>query len=55
MRFAKKNNKQIVDFGVSQTPETKNPLNPKFSLIQFKEHFNTKGVLRIVYEKVFNE
>ena len=24
MRFAKKNNKQIVDFGVSHTPETKN-------------------------------
>ena len=55
MRFAKKNNKGIVDFGVSHTPETKNPLDPKFSLIQFKEHFSTKGVLRIVYEKVLNE
>ena len=55
MRFAKKNNKEIVDFGVSHTPETKNPLDPKFSLIQFKEHFSTKGVLRIVYEKVLNE
>ena len=55
MRFAKKNNKQIVDFGVSHTPETKNPFDPKFSLIQFKEHFSTKGVLRIVYEKALNE
>ena len=54
MRFAK-NNKQIVDFGVSHTPETKNPFDPKFSLIQFKEHFSTKGVLRIVYEKALNE
>ncbi len=54
MRFAKKNNKKILDFGVSHNPETKNPLNPKFSLIQFKEHFNTKGVLRIVYEKKIN-
>ena len=40
---------------ISHTPETKNPLDPKFSLIQFKEHFSTKGVLRIVYEKVLNE
>jgi hypothetical protein len=55
MRFAKKNNKKIIDFGVSHTPETKKPFDPKFSLIQFKEHFSAKGVLRIVYEKVFNE
>ena len=55
MRFAKKNNKKIIDFGVSHTPETKNPFDPKFSLIQFKEHFSAKGVLRIVYEKIFNE
>ena len=55
MKFAKKNNKQIIDFGVSHTPETKNPLDPKFSLIQFKEHFSAKGVLRIVYEKYINE
>ena len=55
MRFTKNNNKKIIDFGVSHTPETKNPLDPKFSLIQFKEHFNAKGVLRIVYEKIFNE
>jgi hypothetical protein len=55
MRFAKKNNKKIIDFGVSHTPETKNPLDPKFSLIQFKEHFSAKGVLRIVYEKALNE
>ncbi len=54
MRFAKKNGKKILDFGVSHNPETKNPLNPKFSLIQFKEHFNTKGVLRVVYEKRIN-
>lgn len=55
MMFAKDNNKKILDFGVSHTPETKNPFDPKFSLIQFKEHFSAKGVLRIVYEKVFNE
>ena len=55
MVFAKDNNKKILDFGVSHTPETKNPFDPKFSLIQFKEHFSAKGVLRIVYEKVFNE
>lgn len=55
MRFAKKNNKKILDFGVSHNPETKNSLTPKPSLIQFKEHFNTKGVLRVVYEKIIND
>ena len=51
LEFAKKHNFNYVDFGVSHTPEQKNPLSPKFSLIQFKEQFAAKGVLRKVYQK----
>lgn len=54
IKFAKKNNKEILDFGVSHTPESPNPLDPKFSLIQFKEHFGTRGVVRTIYEKNIN-
>ena len=51
---AKNNNYNFVDFGVSHLPETNRPLNPKLSLIKFKEQFGAKGCLRIVYAKVFN-
>ena len=44
-------NRDIVDLGVSHNPESNNPLSPKFSLIQFKEQFGARGVLRIVYQK----
>ena len=54
MTYAKNNNCNIVDFGVSHLPETLLPLNPKFSLIKFKEQFGAKGCLRIVYEKDLN-
>ena len=43
-----------MDLGVSQTPENKNPLEPKFSLIKFKESFGCKGSMRIAYEKEFS-
>ena len=51
---AKNNNYNVVDFGVSHLPETNLPLNPKFSLIKFKEQFGAKGCLRLVYEKELN-
>ena len=51
MELSKKHGYSIVDFGVSHTPEAKDPLAPKFSLINFKEQFNAKGVLRIAYQK----
>ena len=44
---------EIFDFGVSQTPELANPLDPKFSLIQFKEQFGSQGFLRIAYQKEY--
>ena len=51
MFCAKKNNCNVIDFGVSHLPETSFPLSPKFSLIQFKEQFGAKGCLRTVYRK----
>ena len=55
MLSAKKQNCFIVDLGVSHSPETSNPLNPKKSLIQFKEQLGATGVLRTIYNKQFNE
>jgi len=55
MLAAKKQNCFIVDLGVSHSPETSNPLNPKKSLIQFKEQLGATGVLRTIYNKQFNE
>ena len=51
MGLSKKHNRDILDLGVSHNPESKTPLSPKFSLIQFKELFGARGVLRIVYQK----
>ena len=55
MEISKKYGYQMVDFGVSHTPEQKNPMAPKFSLIHFKEQFDAKGVLRIAYQKEYCE
>tara|TARA_Y100000996_G_C22518979_1_gene641655 strand:- start:711 stop:1595 length:885 start_codon:yes stop_codon:yes gene_type:complete len=55
MQEAYKNNKTIIDFGVSHHPENKDPLEPKLSLIKFKEQFGSNSVLRTVYKKDFNE
>ena len=51
MLFAQKNNYQILDFGVSHKPESRFPLSPKLSLINFKEQFGARGCLRTVYKK----
>ena len=51
MKICKKRGSDVVDFGVSHTPEQDNPLDPKFSLIQFKEQFGARGIMRIAYQK----
>ena len=51
LKICKKRGSIYMDLGVSQTPESKNPLEPKFSLIKFKESFGCKGSMRIAYEK----
>lgn len=48
--LAKKNNISYVDFGVSMETDTDNPMDPRRSLIFFKEHFNSRGYLRSRYE-----
>jgi len=51
MKLAKEKNQQFIDFGVSHIPKSNNPLEPKFSLIQFKEQFGAAGVQRTAYYK----
>jgi len=51
MKIAKEQGCEIVDFGVSHSPEKKNPFEPKLSLIKFKEQFGAFGVLRTGYKK----
>tara|TARA_B100001758_G_C18340536_1_gene574065 strand:+ start:78 stop:1067 length:990 start_codon:yes stop_codon:yes gene_type:complete len=51
MKICKNYGASVVDFGVSHTPEKTNPLDPKFSLIKFKEQFGSKGIKRIAFEK----
>ena len=55
MEMAQSKGLSIIDFGVSHTPEKATFLDPKFSLIKFKEQFGAKGTLRTVYEKKFNK
>ena len=40
----------VVDFGVSMETDTDNPMDPRRSLIFFKEHYNSRGFLRTRYE-----
>ena len=51
MKIFKSAGLKSIDFGVSHTPELKNPLTPKLSLIEFKEQFGANGVIRKVYRK----
>ena len=51
MKLAKQKKQLYVDFGVSHIPTNTNPLEPKFSLIQFKEQFGAVGVQRTAYYK----
>lgn len=51
MKWAKKHNLKYLDFGVSQLPQSDNPLAPSPSLIKFKEQFSSRGMLRIAYQK----
>ncbi len=55
MEISKQLGYQMVDFGVSHTPEANDPMAPKLSLIHFKEQFNARGVLRVAYQKDYCE
>ena len=45
-RWAKEQAFHFVDIGVSQDTSDENPMTPALSLIQFKEKFDSRGVLR---------
>jgi hypothetical protein len=45
-RWAQDNNYSFVDIGVSQDTSDANPMTPALSLIQFKEKFDSRGILR---------
>lgn len=47
--WAKKNNLEWLDLGVSPQIPSENPMEPKRSLIFFKESINTRGFLRNTY------
>ena len=42
-----------VDIGVSQNTKDKNPMTPSLGLIEFKERFDSRGVLRSTYHIKF--
>lgn len=42
---------RYVDIGVSQDPGAANPMTPAYSLIEFKEKFGAKGLLRSTFRK----
>jgi len=54
MIICKKRGAVVVDFGVSHNPEQDNPLEPKLSLIQFKEQFGAQGIIRLAYKKDYS-
>lgn len=51
IRWAKKNGFDYVDIGVSQDTKSDNPMTPSLSLIEFKERFNSRCVLRSTLRK----
>jgi predicted N-acyltransferase len=42
---------QFFDIGVSQNTTSENPMTPSYLLIDFKEQFNAKGILRSTFRK----
>jgi hypothetical protein len=52
--WAKANGFAFVDIGVSQDTSDENPMTPALSLIQFKEKFDSRGVLRSTLHKHYD-
>lgn len=49
VRWSIANNYKWVDIGVSQDTKAEDPMTPSLNLIQFKERFDARGVLRTTY------
>lgn len=48
-RWATEKGYEWVDIGVSQDTQADNPMTPSMNLINFKERFNARGILRSTY------
>ena len=53
-RWAKEEGYHFVDIGVSQDTSDENPMTPALSLINFKEKFDSRGVLRSTLHKKYS-
>ena len=49
--WARTNGFDYIDIGVSQDTKAANPMTPSMSLIEFKERFNSRCVLRSTLRK----
>jgi hypothetical protein len=55
VRWAVENGYRWVDIGVSQDTKAEDPMTPSLNLIQFKERFDSRGVLRTTYHYKFRD
>lgn len=55
VRWAVENGYEWVDIGVSQDTKAEDPMTPSLNLIQYKERFDARGVLRSTYHYRFVE
>ncbi|MFN3780623.1 MAG: peptidoglycan bridge formation glycyltransferase FemA/FemB family protein [Candidatus Kapaibacteriota bacterium] len=55
VRWALEQGFEWVDIGVSQDTKSADPMTPALSLIQFKERFNSRGILRSTYHYKFRD
>ena len=55
VRWALEAGYEWVDIGVSQVPNDPDPMTPALSLIEFKERFDARGILRSTYHYRFRD
>jgi hypothetical protein len=55
VRWAIEKGYRWVDIGVSQDTKAEDPMTPSLNLIQFKERFDARGVLRTTYHYKFRD
>lgn len=55
VRWAIENGFEWIDIGVSQDTKAKDPMTPSLGLINFKERFDSYGILRSTYHYKFYE
>lgn len=55
MRWAQTNGYRYFDLGVSQDTSDENPMTPALPLIDFKEKFNSRGILRSTLSKSYRK